>query len=418
VEGTPAAEWCAHHQFPIPDKQISAAFVWKGAHHAGDSGRICFVLPHGILFNHSRTALTFQKTLFNHHTVDFVLNLTDYQFFLFEEARHPAIVVAYRKGAPEHRRQTIEYWTPKTDWLVTRAEVISVTPEDRCTITVGEVLDDLEGNDAPQIWKQRYWATARDRRLIDRLSLYPRLRDHIRQTRETTTNKRWLIGMGFQPVGKGDDPQKAIVIRLPSRLFIEATSPSLDLFLLPRDCMKLPAAAMTVRSKLNKGIEVFRAPHVLVAQEFTSIGFADFDVSFQHAPRGITGPKEDRDLLIFLATYFRSPLARYFLFQTSSNWGVSRQKIHVEELLRLPLPLPETLPDPQRAWEIVKEVGRIMTSTAEEATGEFANRKALVQTASDSIEILIKEYFDILSIEKILIDDTHAQTYYILIFAN
>jgi len=47
-----------------------------------------------------------------------------------------------------------------------------------------------------------------------------------------------------------------------------------------------------------------------------------------------------------------------------------------------------------------------MTSTAEEATGEFANRKALVQTASDSIEILINEYFDILSIEKILIDDT------------
>ncbi len=189
------------------------------------------MLPHGILFNHSRTALTFQKTLFNHHTVDFVLNLTDYQFFLFEEARHPAIVVAYRKGAPEHRRQTIEYWTPKTDWLVTRAEVISVTPEDRCTITVGEVLDDLEGNDAPQIWKQRYWATARDRRLIDRLSLYPRLRDHIRQTRETTTNKRWLIAEGFQPVGKGDDPQKAIVIRLPSRLFIEATSPSLDMSL-------------------------------------------------------------------------------------------------------------------------------------------------------------------------------------------
>src|SRR5208283_742743 len=32
LEDTPAAKWCTHpdHQYPIPDKQIAAAFVWKG----------------------------------------------------------------------------------------------------------------------------------------------------------------------------------------------------------------------------------------------------------------------------------------------------------------------------------------------------------------------------------------------------
>ena len=139
-----------------------------------------------------------------------MLNLVDYQFFLFEEARHPAIVITYRKKAPENRQHAIEYWGPKTDWLVTRAEVIAVMPEDRCTLSTGDVLDDLEGRDAPQIWKQRYWATARDRRLIDRLSLYPRLRDQVRQTREKGVElKRWLIAEGFQPVGENDDPKKA-----------------------------------------------------------------------------------------------------------------------------------------------------------------------------------------------------------------
>jgi hypothetical protein len=408
VGGTSAAKWCAHpdHRYPVPDKQISAAFVWKAAHHVADSGRVCLVLPHGTLFNHSTTALDFQRTLFKRYAVDHVLNLADYQFFLFEEARHPAIVVTYRKNMPQNRHHAIEYWAPKADWLVTRAEVIAVMPEDRYTLSVGDVLDDLEGKDAPQIWKQRYWSTARDRRLIDRLSLYPRLRDQVRRTTERATAKRWLIAEGFQPVGKGDDPTKAKKIRLPSRLFIEATSANLDLFLLPEDCTKLPAADIMVRNRSNKGTAVFRAPHVLVAQGFTSTAFSDFDVSFQHALRGITGPKEDRDLLVFAAAYLRSPLARYFLFHTSSNWGVSRQKIHVEELLRLPLPLPEALPDRKRSWAIVKEVNEIVSSTAAKSAEYFSDREDLVRLASDSIESLICEYFDILPAEKTLIDDT------------
>jgi len=407
VEGTPAAKWCddPDHQCPVPDKQIAAAFIWKATHHVVDDGRICFVLPHGTLFNHSKPALEFQRTLFKRHAVDRVLNLADYQFFLFEEARHPALVLAYRKKAPENRQHAIEYWAPKVDWLATRAEVIAITPEDRCTLSVGEVLDDLDGKDAPQIWKQRYWATARDRRLVDRLSLYPRLRDQVRLTTEKATAKHWLIAEGFQPVGKGDDPAKAKTIRLPSKLFIAATSSKLDLFLLPGDCTKLPAAEVITRRQ-NRGTDVFRAPHVLVTKGFTSIAFADFDVSFRHALRGISGPKEDRELLVFLAAYLRSPLARYFLFQTSSNWGVSRQEVHVEELLRLPFPLPEALPDPRRSWEIVKEVGQIVTSTAVEASEDLVDRQQLVRDASESIETLIEEYFDILPLEKILIDDT------------
>jgi len=407
VEGTPAAKWCAHpdRRYPIPDKQIAAAFVWKGTHHVAHNGEVCFVLPYGLLFNHGRTALDFQRTLFERHTVDSVLNLADYQFFLFEEARHPALVVAYRKKAPENRQQVVAYSAPKADWLVMRAEIIAVQPKDRCSLSVGEVLQDLEGEDAPQIWKRRYWATPRDWRLIDRLSLYPRLRHVVRRAREEATNKRWLIAEGFQPLGENDDPAKAKTIQLPSKLFIRATSPKLDLFLLPADCTKLPATEVISR-RLNKSTDVFRAPHVLVAKGFTSTAFADFDVSFQHALRGITGPKEDRDLLIFLAAYLRSPLARYFLFQTSSNWGVSRQEVHVEELLRLPFPLPEALPDPRRSWQIVKEVSATVTSTAERANKYLVDRESLVNRASECIEALIEEYFDILPLEKILIADT------------
>ncbi|MHB9022626.1 MAG: N-6 DNA methylase [Armatimonadota bacterium] len=408
VQGTLAAQWCVNpdHQYPIPDKQISAAFVWKASHHVSDNGRICLILPHGTIFNHSATALEFQRAFFKSHEVERVINFADYQFFLFEEARHPAIVMSYRKNAPLSRQHVIDYWGPKADWLVTRAEVITIMPEDRYTLSTGELLDDLESADAPQIWKQRYWATARDRRLIDRLSVYPRLRDLVRQTREESTTKRWVIAEGFQPQGKNDDPKKSVTIQLPSKLFIKATSPCLDLVLLPNDCVTKLAAEVTVRDKSNKNTDVFRAPHVLVTKGFTRIAFADFDVSFQHALRGINGPKEDRDLLVFLAAYLRSSLAKYYLFHTSSNWGVSRQEIHVEELLRLPFPLPNTMPNPQHAERIVKEVSHIVASAALKTQEHFVNREDIVQKTEASIETLLDEYFDILPFEKTMISDT------------
>ena len=406
VDGTPAAKWCSDldHRYPVPDRQIAAAFVWKATHHAAGTGRICLVLPHGTLFNHSTTALEFQRSFFQRQAVDHVLNLADYQRFLFEEAGHPALVIDYQKQPPVNHQHAIEYWAPKADWLVTRAEVIAITPEDRSTLTVGQVLHDLEGKDAPQVWKQRHWGTPRDWRLIDRLSLYPRLRDHVRHVREAATNKPWLVAVGFKPPGAKHDPAKSETIKLPSDLFIEATSTHLDLFLLPGDCTKLPAAEVPM-SRGSKSTAVFSAPHVLVAKGFTSTAFADFDVSFQDAVRGISGPKEDRDLLLFLAAYLCSPVAKYFLFHTSSNWGVSRQEVHVGELLRLPFPLPDVTLAPQRAWEIVREIARVMTSAMETAREDLVDRKGVVRAVRSSLEALIDEYFDILLIEKIVIDD-------------
>ncbi|MGA2439525.1 MAG: type I restriction endonuclease subunit M, partial [Tepidisphaeraceae bacterium] len=181
---------------------------------------------------------------------------------------------------------------------------------------------------------------------------------------------------------------------------------SLQLFLLADECTKLQSPRVKVRARSNKNTEVFSGPHVLVAQGFTSIAYADFAVSFRHALRGISGPKADRNLLVFLAAYLRSQLARYFLFHTSSNWGVSRQKVHVEELLRLPFPPPDTFPDPARQRKIVNAIAEIVDAAAKKSAKPFVDRDAIVRDASDSIEPLVQDYFDILPIERTLIEDT------------
>ena len=405
---TSAKRWIAavEGSRPFPDQQIATAFVWKAPEHLNKNGRVCFLLPHGTIFNHGSTALAFQRAFFSKQSVHKIVNLVDYQRFLFEQAEHSAVVLAYGKDEPADKAHAFEYWTPKVDWLVTKAEIISVQPDDRSLIRTLDVLADLTSRDAPQIWKRHFWATPRDRRLLDRLALYPRLRDRVRQGRDDDPGKPWLIAEGFQPVGENDDLSKARSVKLPSKYFIEATSPSLNLLLLESDCQTLAEPSVLVRNRSNSGTGAYIAPHVLITKGFGRIAFADFDVSFRHALRGISGPHGDRNILAFLTAYLRSSIARYFLFQTSSNWGVSRQEIHVEELLRLPFPLPQDTADPERAQQIIDESAKLVLGSRGQNTDVFNTGNASIEANMEHLEFLVADYFDILPVEKVVVDDT------------
>ena len=180
------------------------------------------------------------------------------------------------------------------------------------------------------------------------------------------------------------------------------------LFLLQDDCEDLPSREITVRQRSNTHTDVYRGPHVLVTKGLKRSAFADFDVAFRHALRGIHGPREDQDLLLFLAAYLQTALARFFLFHTSSNWGVSRAEVHVGELLRLPFPVPDETHDPERCRRIVQEVVQLVTEASIEARGQLTDRDRIVGQAQVKTEALIEEYFDIDDIERMLIADTDA----------
>ncbi|MCA9091179.1 MAG: N-6 DNA methylase [Planctomycetaceae bacterium] len=402
---TPAGKWCAARERIVPDKQIATCFVWKATEHVSDDGEICFVLPHGVLFNHGTQAIRFQRSWFESHSIDRVLNLADLRFLLFEKAIHPALVISYRPMSGQ-KASPIEYSAPKADWTFTQTEVLAISSIDKTTLATEEVIQNLESPDAPQIWKGYFWATGRDRRLLDRLKSLPRLREIVRQTKESKSNKPWLIAEGFQPLGENDDPERGRTLELNSTDFIPASSKAIELFLLPDDCDQLDSGRFDVRRGSEETAEVFRAPHVLVTKGFRRIAFADFDVSFRHALRGITGPVGDREQLMFLAAYLRSPVARYYLFHTSSNWAIYRPEVHVKELLAVPFFLPEKHPDPDRARAIISEVASIVEEAKVASKNNMLSRATEINKATRRAECLIYEYFDILPMESVLLDDT------------
>jgi hypothetical protein len=266
---------------------------------------------------------------------------------------------------------------------------------------MAELQFSLSLQDALQIWKQIGWATPRDRRLLEQLADASRLRDYIRQSNEQAPEKPWSIAAGFEPFGKDDKPSSRREIKLPTTLFISARSKHLNLFLIQEDC-QIRESDMIITRRQTRNMQIFDAPHVLVAEGFSSIAFADFAVSFKHALRGIAGPSADRELLMFLAAYLRSSLAQYFLFHTSSKWGVTRQQVTVDDLLRLPFLQPDT----DRLKQIVDEVARLIDYASQKARESWVDRVALVDSTQKQIEPLIFEYFDILPTEQILIEDT------------
>jgi hypothetical protein len=397
--------WCAERNLPIANRQMALGFIWKAAQHQQPGGRVCFVLPHGVLFNHQAKALEFQHAWVTCHTLDVVLNLADYQRFLFDEAESPALVIRYRREAPCDTRRCIEYLFPKTEWKVSRAEIITIFPEDRGGIQLRELLLDLAKAQMPLVWNQKFWGTPRDQKLLDRLSELPKLAECTRQARESK-QKRWVVARGFQP----EQPGRQIGESKPrpwlsSELFLEARSRAIDLFVTKADCSDI-GDRFPWLSRLADLQEIFQAPHVLVTKGLR-VAFADFDVVFRDAVRGIHGPAEDRNLLIFLAAYLRSPLARYFLFHTSSNWGINRAEIQGEELLRLPFLLPEQTRRPQRSRVIVDEVATRVSEVMQDTLRLLNDRNGIVKQTQHAVDPRIYEYFEIDEVEQFLVEDTN-----------
>ena len=67
--------------------------------------------------------------------------------------------------------------------------------------------------------------------------------------------------------------------------------------------------------------------------------FLDIDAAFTDGLFAIAAAPEDAEELQVISGLLNSSVAYYWLFMTSSSWGVEREQIHPSEYLSLPIPL-------------------------------------------------------------------------------
>ncbi|MEI6330124.1 MAG: N-6 DNA methylase [Pseudanabaena sp. ELA645] len=402
--------WCKQESLPMAQKQLAYGFMWKAPRHIKDNGLVCFLLPSSILLNHQTKALEAQYHWLSNHTVEQVLNLSDMSFYLFDGAIRPALVVSYTKELPNQSKGFIDYLVPKTEREILSAEIISIAPEDRVQIKLERLLHDLSSGEAALDWKQYLWGTPRDKKFLDRLSYLPPLGDVVDsiKIKPNKREKRWVMGRGFQP-SNNESQRDYISLWSSEKLFIggKNRNKSIDLLLLESDCTKVGNRFQKLFRLPDQ--QIFQAPHVLVPQGVTKglkAGYSDFDVCFQDSIHGIHGVEKDSNLLMFLSVVLNSNFGNYFLFHTAANWGTERDKVHEEELLRIPFPFPEDTQSPVESETIIREVSSKLKQLKKQLENTLLGRNEIIEQAKQDLLVYVYRYYQIDELEQILINDT------------
>ena len=404
-------------------KQLALKIMEQAERNLVPNGEGCLLLPSKVFLN----ALTnkFQADWLKRVTLERVVQLADYRFVLFEKAICPAMIVRYRKQPEPDPTHRIAYDTPKFHPAAKRRGLITISSHDHKWLSQKHVREAAQNESAPYLWKRSLWGTNRDLRLLKYLSSFPCL---SKITGAAQEGKRWVKGQGFQPntSGKTKNPLKPWWNQ--DNLFISARAENLAVsnVLLKKDCGKIRNRFETLRRSPSP--RIYKAPLVLVSQGFQKIVYSSFDILFQDSLQSISGPHEDEDLLLFLAAYLRSGMAKFFLFHSAANWGTERDKVQLEELLTLPFPLADDAPA-KDAVNIVRQVAdrmRLERNVQEQLYDKclernrtldgpderrahkewLKKRKERTEALQTELEPLINRYFGLLEPEIMLLDDT------------
>lgn len=329
-------------------KQLAVKILEQAERYLASDGEGCLLLPSKVFLNAQTNE--FQARWLKRVTVERVVQLADYSFVLFEKSLCPTMIVRYRKQPKPDPSHRIAYDTPKFHPTARRRGLITIRSQDQKWLLQAQVREAAKNGTAPVIWKRAFWGTARDLRLISYLESLPSLSLIAGAPK---SNARWIRGKGFEPDtnNKQSSPhqpwwnEKTLYLPTRSEAF-KATS-----LLVEMDCENIGGRYKKLRRP------AMRAGHpvVIVNYGFDYVSFSDFELIFRNSVHFISGPSEDEDQLLFLTVYLRSALAKFFLFHTAANWGTERDKVHLDELLLLPFPLPDDSPA-ENAADIVRQV--------------------------------------------------------------
>jgi len=403
-----ALDWCRKRGRPVPGDEIAWAFIWKSAEHLEPTGRVALLLPAmGILLNHSKKVNVARRAWLEGIEVLRIVNFADVCFQLFDGANRPTILALYRSQASPGRDYDIEYWVPKTHPLLSTTRVLIVASVDRTVIRMSVARRD------PGIWKKRMWATDRDMKLLTWLGDLPKLGrtviTYLRAKKRRLTGSEWIIGQGFQPFderSKSKHHTFTIEPAVTAYPFLDAGQ--FRSWAIPTVIADPWPAAKVHRSGFVDGYE---GPHVLLPQGvireegFIRAAYTEQSLCFRHAIRAIRFPEgeKERRRAKVLTAVLNSSLAAWYYFHTSANLGADRAKVHEEQLLELPFPTPEELPDVQAALRAEERIISIVDELLAHRDDVLASpdRVRLIDEADRSV----LDYYGLTDDERTLVRD-------------
>lgn len=311
-------KYCAKYKF-------AAEYVLPFIHKAADfcsNGSIALIFNTKVLTNNQETYQNFRRWLFNDNYVEKVYNLSifrkvkkDFGGQLFASAVGPVSIVYFNHTKPTVEAETIEYWAPKTyvksnivDGVVIDSSDIKKLPRVECQ------------NPNSKIWKIALWGNSYSLKLIEKAG--------------KETLKHFFKDRKIQcKTGLNGDKKKQEF--MPSHII---QTNRIDRYYTDHN------NAIQSNNKYFRNIEksLFTPPFVLFkeGQKDNDIACSLFDEEYYCATGAyvINGENFSLDDKKVLISYLNSDIAKFFLFLTTSTWGIERERVLLKELLELPSP--------------------------------------------------------------------------------
>ena len=255
------------------------------------------------------------------------------------------------------------------------------------------------------------WATHRDLKLLSWLEDLPKLSKILRmwrQARRGGTGGTWIIGQGFKPYNPEskslhhDVTEEPAVTRYP---FLDADS--FQPWVMPTvSTSPWPTATVHRRGF----VDGFKGPHILIPQGIRReegvlrAAYVEQDVCFQHSLQAIRFPEQDENRAKFLTAVLNSSLAAWYYFHTSANFGADRAKVHEKQLLELPFPLPEDLPDPKGAQQAQDKIVALIDTLLAHKDAALVD-PGWLQPSIEHANALVFQYYGLTKDEQTLVED-------------
>ena len=372
-----SVRWCDAEHLPMPGKEDAWAFVWKSLRHLSERGVVAFLLPAmGFLHNHAEKAVAARNQFMREARIFRIVNFADLRFQLFEGAVRPAALIIFGPGAQEAPGYRFDYWAPKADLNLKIKRLITLSSADKCLVTSRMAEED------PRVFKRRLWMNGPEAKLFNYLALLPRLGALVSEygdlhRRKESLENRWVIGQGFKPAN-ADRLEDSTYKHEYSE--IVANTPYLPITVF----RALAQNYAGLRSWKNGGVhrkgfeEGFKGPRILVPRGISTTqwrlraAYVQDPLTFQNIIQAIVVPPEDERRAKLLTALLNSRLLLWFAFHGTASFGSDRPEVQQAELLRLPFPSPEDLPERKRSElaanelvslvdEMVKSVQRPLT---------------------------------------------------------
>jgi hypothetical protein len=390
-----ALAWMEAHKTeqPVSKTNVAEAFTWRVLDLLNPDGCIGLILPAASLYNLG--SRKYRQSFFQTCEVIRITNFSNLRQVLFEgRATAPAVTVLYRKASVEAEKPLISHYGPFSINQIPNAcgDMWTITLNENEFQTVSP--DEAERGDA-FTWKIALWGTHRDERAIHRLRrLFPKTFGQLCQENE---HNGWHLHQGSDLRKSVDESKEKLdfisSLQGKKRLNTTSMNRSERLFSVPSYALEdILKEECFIRKGRTKGLLVSEPPHLIMNASWKYVIYSDDYFVIRPRQIGLSAPQKDADYLRALSVFLSSSITRYYLFFQTPSWGVERDRITLDDVKSIPIPLFTPVQIEQLAT-VQKELAQMEIERGSSSTQAFVDEQiAHLFQLPDSMSILATEF--------------------------